>query len=270
MGDSENFLGNYENYNTLAKRKTAIDYLADRGVNSCYIMTHNIGGDDKDVWPWLGRTQEEAKLSGGSNSRFDVAKLEQWRELFEYMQTGDPGSRSGLKHAAEHNQLTIDWINLCQKRGKRVLVANFDEGRPEHDRRAWWSAYLGGGVWEAHVGKEFDQPMSAWKMTWKELGGTRAFMKTLPFWKMQPQNDLVIEGLAFCLAQPGEAYAFYLPKGGRIQVELKAGADYNVAWWNPSNGLDGSFSRKSTCQGGRQRFEAPSEGDWALHIVKRD
>jgi hypothetical protein len=43
--DPENFLGKYKNYNTLAKRKAAIDYLAQRGVNSLYIMTHNLGGD---------------------------------------------------------------------------------------------------------------------------------------------------------------------------------------------------------------------------------
>ncbi len=364
--DPENFLGNYVNYNTSAKRKIAIDYLADRGINSCYIMTHNIGGDDKDVWPWLGESQQDAMLNGGSDSRFDVAKLEQWRELFEYMQskgvvpyvvleddsawkgydhnryyreiiarfgylpavlfncgeehnenyrlpqalqymsqlqqidpydhprgihnvnrpsvdyvdapqidftsiqTGNPGSRTGLKHALEHNRIAIDWINLCQQRGQRVLVVNFDEGRPEDDRRAWWSAYLGGGVWEAHVLPQYDRPMSAWENIWKELGGTHAFMETLPFWRMQPRNDLVTGGHAFCLARPGESYAFYLPEGGKIQVELKAGAEYNVAWWNPKNGLDDSFSGKSTCQGGTQSFEAPADGDWALRIVKRN
>ena len=329
-------------------------------------MTHNIGGDDKDVWPWLGQTQEEAKLNGGNNARFDLAKLEQWREVFEHMQTrgvvtylileddsawkgydhrryyreiiarfgylpavlfnfgeeqnenyslsqslnlmtelqqidpynhprgmhnvnqpnadyvdapqidftaiqtGSPDKRAGLKDAVEHNRITIDWINLCRERGRRVLMVNFDEGRPEEDRRSWWSAYLGGGVWEAHVLKEYDRPMSAWKKTWKELGGTRAFMETLPFWKMQPRNDLVTEGHAFCLADPDDVYAFYLPEGGRIQVELKEGVDYDIAWWNPENGKDDTFSNASTCRGGRQQFEAPSDGDWALRIIRRD
>jgi hypothetical protein len=55
-------------------------------VNSFYIMTHNVGGDDKDVWPWLGKTQREAMSNGGRDARFDAAKLDEWRELFEYMQ----------------------------------------------------------------------------------------------------------------------------------------------------------------------------------------
>lgn len=364
--DPENFLGKFKHYNTPAKRRAAIDYLADRGINSCYIMTHNIGGDENDVWPWLGVTPEEAKLNGGSNARFDIVKLDQWHRLFEHMQakgvvpylileddsawkdydhnryyremiarfgylpavlfncgeeqnenyrlaqalqlaaqlkeidpydhprglhninepntgyadapqvdftsiqTGSPGSRSGLRDAIEHNRITIDWINLCRERHKRVLVVNFDEGRPEHDRRAWWSAFLGGGVWEAHVLKDYDQPMSAWEVTWKQLGGARAFMETLPFWTMDPRNDLVGEGQAFCLAQPGTAYAVYLPEGGQIKVRLGENATYDVAWWNPRDDLNGSFSDKSTCGGGTQSFKAPSDGDWALRIVKRD
>jgi hypothetical protein len=257
--DPENFLGNYRNYNTLAKRKAAVDYLAQRGVNSLYIMTHNLDGDDKDVWPWLGANAREAKSHGGNNARFDVAKLDQWRELFEYMQTkgvvpylvleddsawkgydheryyremiarfgylpalvfnlgeehnenyrlsqaldyvrrlqeldpydhpraihnvnrpndqyvdapqvdltsiqtGSPGSRRGLENALEHNRITIDWINRCAARERRILVVNFDEARPEEDRRCWWSVYVGGGVWETHVRQPYDRPFSAWE-----------------------------------------------------------------------------------------------------------
>lgn len=364
--DPENFLGGYEHYNTTRKRKAAIDYLADRGINSCYIMTHNIGGDDNDVWPWLGRTPQEAKRNGGAGARFDIVKLEEWHELFVHMQsrgvvpylileddsawkgydhqryyreivarfgylpgllfnggeeqnenyrlsealqlmaelqrldpydhprglhnvnspvaeyidgpqidftaiqTGTPGSRAGRKDAAEHNGIAIDWLKVCDQRGRRRLMANFDEGRPEEDRRCWWSAYLGGGVWEAHVLKEYDRPMSAWEKTWNELGGARTFMESLPFWRMEPRNDVVVEGNAFCLAAPGEAYAFYLIAGGSITVELQQGVVYDVAWWNPANNQEGKFSNTTKCAGGRQRLDAPSPGDWAVRVRKRD
>src|SRR5688572_29752245 len=85
--DPENFLGAFRNFNTPAKRRAAVDYLAQRGINSLYIMTHNLDGDHNDVWPWLGQTPEQAKSHGGANARFDIAKLQQWRQLFEYMQT---------------------------------------------------------------------------------------------------------------------------------------------------------------------------------------
>ena len=362
--DPENFLGNYKHFNTLEKRKAAIDYLARQGINSLYIMTHNIGGDDKDVWPWLGESTREAMKNGGASARFDLAKLDEWRELFEHMQTrgvvpyiileddsawkgydharyyreiiarfgylpalvfnlgeehnenyslkealahlgtleqldpynhprgihnvnrpskeyvdadhvdftaiqtGSPGSRRGLKNALEHNRLSIDWIKLCESRGRRVLVANFDEARPEEDRRCWWSVYLGGGVWETHVLQPYDRPFSAWEPAWKELGGARAFMESVPFWKMQPHNELVQEGNAFCLARPGEVYALYLPTGGSIEVNLAPDTTYEVAWWNPSNGLDGELQVAKKTAGGVQRFTAPSDQDWALRIVR--
>ena len=72
--DPENFLGNCKNYDTLTKRKAAVDYLAERGINSLYMMTNNIDGDDKDVWPWLGLTPREAKVNSAGNVRFDVAR----------------------------------------------------------------------------------------------------------------------------------------------------------------------------------------------------
>lgn len=363
--DPENFLGNYHNYGTPAKRKAAIDFLADRGVNSFYIMTHNLGGDDKDVWPWLGKTPGEAISNGARDARFDVAKLDEWRELFEYMQakgvvpylvleddgawkgydrrryyreiiarfgylpgllfncgeehnenyrlwqalefmhqlqridpydhprgvhnvnqpnndyvdaehvaftsiqTGSPGSRRGLENALQHNRITIDWIHRCLARKRRILVVNFDEARPEEDRRCWWSVYLGGGVWESHVRQPYDRPLSAWEPAWTQLGGARAFMQSLPFWEMQPLNEVVKEGSAFCLAKPGRAYALYLPTGGSVAVDLASNVTYEAAWWNPANGKDGSFQEKTTVAGGLQHLTAPSDGDWALRIISK-
>lgn len=364
--DPENFLGRYRNYNTLAKRKAAVDYLARLGINSLYIMTHNIRGDDRDVWPWLGQTATEAMANGGSNSRFDPARLEEWRVLFEHMQargvvpylvleddsawkgydhsrywreiiarfgylpavvfnmgeehnenyrlseglklagrfrqldpykhplgihnvnraddsyvdspfldftaiqTGSPGRQGGLQYATQHNRLAIQWIQRCRARGRRVLMVNFDEGRPEQDRRAWWSAYLAGGVWEAHVLQPYDRPLSAWSRVWTELGGTRAFMEQLPFAEMNPYNEIVKKGQAFCLAKPDAVYALYLPSGGQIEILLPQNQAFRFSWWNPANGFAGRFGREARIGGGIQKLSAPGKGDWAVRIVRAD
>ena len=362
--DPENFLGNYSHYDSLAKRKAAIDYLAQRGINSLYIMTHNISGDDADVWPWLGATARQAMSHGGKDARFDVAKLDQWRELFEYMQskgvaaylvleddsawkqydhgryyrelvarfgylpgllwnvgeelnenyslpqglglarllheidpydhprgihnvnrpedqyvdapyvhftaiqTGNPSRQRTREEGLKHNQMAIDWIQTCKSRGQRVLMIGFDEGRPEEERSAWWSAYLGGGVWEAHIRPPYDRPHSSWDSVWTQLGGARAFMESLPFWRMQPANDLVQSGRAFCLAEQGHAYALYLPRGGYVTVQLPPETKYIYAWWNPANGRNGSFQGKGMVDGGQREFHAPADGDWALRILR--
>ena len=364
--DPENFLGGYDNYNTMAKRKAAIDYLAARGINSLYIMTHNIGGDDRDVWPWLGGTPREAIANGGRDARFDIAKLAQWRELFEYMQTkgvvpylileddsawkgyncaryyreiiarfgdlpallfnfgeehnenyklaqalelmrkleeidpydhprgihnvnipndqyidapqvdftsiqtGAHGALSGLDKALEHHRTTLDWIERCRQQGRRTLVINFDEGRPEEDRHAWWSAYMAGGVWEAHVLQPYDRPMSAWDPVWTQLGGARAFMESLPFWEMESHDEVIESGTAFCLAKPGEVYALYLPTAGNVTVRLPVNGNFEIAWWNPNNGQDGHFQNQARVNGGVRRFTPPADGDWALRILCKE
>ena len=74
LGDA---LGNWE------EKKTAIDYLSSKGVNSVYIITNNIDGDDNDVWPWLGNTPQKAKKQ---NRRFNIAKLQQWEDFFTYVE----------------------------------------------------------------------------------------------------------------------------------------------------------------------------------------
>jgi CubicO group peptidase (beta-lactamase class C family) len=354
--DPENFLGNSANYDTPQKRTAAVDYLAERGVNSLYMMTQNLGGDDNDVWPWLGEKPAEARKNSGADARFDIARLHQWRRLFEHMQRrgvatylvleddsgfdgydhrryyrelvarfGDlpavrfnfneeynenyklPAALAWMQALAEidpydhpraihnvnrprdeyidapqidmtsiqtkggdplvHHQLTLDWLAACRRRGKRLLVVNFDEGRPEQDRRGWWSAYLAGGVWETHVRPPYDRPMSAFEPAWTELGGARAFMESLPFWEMQADAKSIVAGEAFCLSRPGRAYALYLPRGGEVTVTLPEGS-YQLGWWNPSNGAGGEFTKGRRLAGGRQTLTAPEKGDWAARILR--
>jgi len=189
---------------------------------------------------------------------------------FTSIQTGAHGKLSGFDKAFEHHRTTLNWIERCRQRGMRTLVVNFDEGRPEEDRHAWWSAYLAGGVWEAHVLKPYDRPMSAWEPVWTQLGGARTFMESLRFWEMESHDELIKSGTAFCLANPGGQYALYLPNGGTVKAELSTGVTYDYSWWKATNGKNGSFQDAGVCGGGQQIFTAPGNGDWALRIVKKN
>jgi len=356
--DPENFLGSFSNYDTPEKRMAVIDYLADRYINSQYMVTHNIGGDDQDTWPWLGTTIDIAKSNAGRSARFDIVRMQEWTQLFEYMQakgvvpyilleddnawTGydhkryyreligrfgylpallfnfneeynenydlstalafmqqlediDPydhprgvhnvntandqyvdanqvdftSIQTGAGEPLKHNQIAIDWINRCISRNRRVLMVGFDEPRPLLNRMNWWSAYMGGGVFEVHVDKPYDRPITAWEAAWTQIGGARKFMETLEFWKMAPDNSLVSSGTAFCLANPGEQYALYLPNGGTVKAELSARVTYDYSWWKATNGKNGSFQDAGVCGGGQQTFTAPGNGDWALRITRK-
>ena len=56
----------------------AVNYLAQKGMNSVYFLTYNTdGGDGRDTWMWT--TFEE-------RHRFDCSKLDQWEIIFDHME----------------------------------------------------------------------------------------------------------------------------------------------------------------------------------------
>lgn len=84
-------------------------------------MTHNINGDDNDVWPWLGTTPREAKKNAvAGNVRFDIPKLTQWRELFEHMQT-----RGVVPYLVLEDDSA--WTGYDHERYWRELIARFGD-----------------------------------------------------------------------------------------------------------------------------------------------
>ncbi|MDN5213774.1 DUF5060 domain-containing protein [Fulvivirgaceae bacterium BMA12] len=53
----------------------ALNYLAEEKMNAVYFLTMNIGGDGKDVWPYVNHQNFE---------RFDCSKLDQWEKVFTH------------------------------------------------------------------------------------------------------------------------------------------------------------------------------------------
>jgi len=74
----------------------AINYLADQGVNSAYMMMMNVGGDGRDVWPYAADDLDKIAKNAGTNDNsfnltidarsFDVSKLDQWEIVFDHME----------------------------------------------------------------------------------------------------------------------------------------------------------------------------------------
>lgn len=116
-------------------KKKQIDYLAAIGINSIYVMTHNLDGDGKDVWPWMGDTAEEARRS---HLRFDGARLERWRDFLEYAQSKglviqivleDDSAWAGYDHAryyreivARFGYLPAIYFNFCEEYNERYSL----------------------------------------------------------------------------------------------------------------------------------------------------
>jgi len=96
----------------------ALEYLADRGVNSLYALTYNLdGGDGREVWPWIG--------NGADRRRFDVSKLAQWERVLARM--GELGLVWHVVTQEAENDQVLDGGALGTERKLyyRELVARF-------------------------------------------------------------------------------------------------------------------------------------------------
>ncbi len=103
----------------------AISYLANKGINSIYFLTNNIGGDGKDVWPWIDHETFD---------RFDVSKLAQWERVFEH--ADDLGMMLHFVLQETENETMLDDGDMgpLRKLYYRELIARF-----AHHRAVTWN-----------------------------------------------------------------------------------------------------------------------------------
>jgi len=94
----------------------ALNYLASERVNSVYFLTMNVGGDGRDVWPWISPEVPD---------RFDISKLDQWEIVFSHM------DRLGIMlHVVTQETENDQWLDggelgVMRKLYYRELIARF-------------------------------------------------------------------------------------------------------------------------------------------------
>ncbi len=157
-----------------------------------------------------------------------------------------------------------------------------DQDDPEHNQprqQALWGNLMGGGAgvewYFGHKYPHMDINCEDWRSRDRMWDQTRYaldfFHDYLPFGDMEPDNSLVTNRSAYCLAQPGAVYAVYLPSGGSGELNVTAGT-YEIAWYNPRAG--GELQRGSIQQftgPGPLSFGSPPEDpdrDWVLFVCQ--
>ena len=97
------------------------------------------------------------------------------------------------------------------------------------------------------------------------VGKVWDFFETIPFYRMTPSPETVDKG--FCLADEGRCCLVYLPDGGTVNVNVRAGS-YTVAWINAQNTSD---RRRSGTTNDGKNLSAPDGGDdWLLFLSRTD
>ena len=94
----------------------ALNYLQSVGVNSVYMLTMNILGDGKDVWPYTGHNERY---------RFDCSKLDQWELVFDHMEKLGIMNHFVLQETENECLLDNGYTDVQRKLYLRELVARF-------------------------------------------------------------------------------------------------------------------------------------------------
>ncbi len=104
----------------------ALNYLASKHVNSIYFMPMNVGGDGKNVWPWIGSLNPRGSRDN-EHRHFDTAKLAQWEIVFAHAQRLGIFLHFVLNEAEAANKRELDdgELGVERKLYYRELVARF-------------------------------------------------------------------------------------------------------------------------------------------------
>jgi len=94
----------------------ALNYLQSVGVNSVYMLTMNILGDGKDVWPYTDYNERY---------RFDCSKLDQWEVVFDHMEQLGIMAHFVLQETENECLLDIGQTGVQRRIYLRELVARF-------------------------------------------------------------------------------------------------------------------------------------------------
>lgn len=94
----------------------AVNYLHTAGVNSVYMLTMNILGDGKDVWPYSDYNERY---------RFDCSKLDQWELVFDHMERLGMMAHFVLQETENECLLDNGHTDVQRRIYLRELVARF-------------------------------------------------------------------------------------------------------------------------------------------------
>ena len=212
------------------------------------------------------------------------------------------------------HQRVLKWVRASEKAGKPWIVANdeqnpADSGVPPdpgyagssgqtseggrtydlHDIRKhtlWGTLMAGGHGVEYYFGYKLPQNdlnCQDWRSrdrSWDYCRYALEFFRRnrIPFWEMTNADELVgnpaHDNSRYCLARKGAIYVIYLPRGGRVRLDLRGTRGrFDLFWFNPREGGPLRRGAVRTVRGGTLADlgapPADPEQDWAALVRRR-
>ena len=101
----------------------AVNYLANKGLNSISFLTYNAAGDGDNVWPFVSRDEK---------MHYDCSKLDQWQLVFDYAQS------KGLYLHFKTQETENDDNRNGGNRIHKVVPQSLDGGEMGPERRLYY------------------------------------------------------------------------------------------------------------------------------------
>ncbi len=177
------------------------------------------------------------------------------------------------------------WALAVDEPGKAQVALLPDDEDPEHNlarANALWGTLMAGGYgvewYFGYASPNSDLTCEDFRsrdLFWDQNRYARQFFEeNLPFWEMEPADQLTSDTASYCLSKPGEVYAVFLPEGLKstsLDMEGSEGS-FSVMWFDPRNGGELQVGSLETAQAGGSKSigEPPSESeiDWIALIAK--
>lgn len=133
------------------------------------------------------------------------------------------------------------WVIQFSEHHMPDPVRDMRKGLLQIFRQSAWGTFLGGGAsveWWLAEDDFFLTSYRPYKDLMIQTAVARDFiMEYLPFWKMEPGNDLIRTGEGYCFALKGEAYAAYFNMAVDQTLDLReVKGDFEIDWYNPKTG----------------------------------
>ena len=141
------------------------------------------------------------------------------------------------------------WALAVDEPGKAKIALLPDDEDMEHNlarQRAMWGTLMAGGYgvewYFGYASPNSDLTCEDFRsrdLFWDQNKHARKFFEEhLPFWKMEPSDELITDSLSYCLAIKDEVYAVYRPQF-REDTTLDlgtSGKEFKIKWFNPRSG----------------------------------
>lgn len=257
-----------ENNQPIAEVKKIAAYISSLDAYNSHMVIHTFPNKDDRYAELIG---DQSPLTGASLQLSDP-------------EFSDVHARV-LKWRSKSNATGKKWALAVDEPGKANIALLPDDEDPDHNlarSRALWGTLMAGGFgvewYFGYASPNSDLTCEDFRsrdLFWDQNRiALNFFNNYIPFWDMEPNDQLTRDEISYCLAKEGEVYAIYSEfQADRIELDLKD-FDFNfeVKWFDPRNGgtlQDGSVHKVKG--GGFVKLGLPPSArnkDWVVLVKK--